>query len=535
MRRNAIINRHDAQAVAFLGGLGARARGGNDSAFKLGRIEKAQPRHPARRNGDAEIYSANPIMQDRVRDAYLNVPMVKRAADLFRDLIVGGGVQTFMDPIDWSFGFDLKRRPEDDLVHAMNVALEMDEKFADWGEDPKMCDVQGKRCLVEIQRLTVSDEVLTGDTLIVKGPAISRKSPVPWALLVVEKEQIDTTKDRDFGKTREFGDMETAVVHGFVIDRYGRELGAYVYDVHPNGLLRASRDSSLLPSANYYHVYSSYRPSQNVGATWLHALGQTAIDMDRWKAAEIQKAVKQAMVALIHKSKTPDTPAFNMDDIEAFASDVLRTASEIRLGNSPLAMTVGTEESVELIESKAPTNAGTFVDMMDHDAAAGVNLSYYSMTGQFGKTNYTGFRGASNLEASQIGPLQYLFAQAFMRPMRKLWNQSAVAFGAIDQLSAKEMATDPDRWANIDCIGAGRFLIEPDGETNAAITMMRSGLSSLKHECGRLGKDWKRQLRDIAIINRFSDILGVKLDFSKGNGGETTRTSTVAVEEEPTE
>jgi lambda family phage portal protein len=460
--------------------------------------------------------------------------MIKRAADLCRDLIVGGGVQTFMDPIDWSFGFDLARRPTEDLIHAMNVSLEMDEKFADWFEEPKFCDVQGKRCGVEIQRLTVSDEVLTGDTLVVRGPSPSSKSPIPWALLVVEKEQIDTTKDRDFGKLREFNDIETAVIHGFVIDRYGRELGAYVYDVHPNGMLRASRDSTFIPSSNYYHVYSSYRPSQNVGATWLHALGQPAIDMDRWKSAEIQKAVKQAMVALIHKSGTPDTPAFNIDDIEAFAADVVRTASEVRLGNSPLAMTIGKDEEVELIESKAPTNATSFVDMMDHDAASAVNLSYYSLTRQFGKTSYTGFRGASNLEAAQIGPLQYLFAQAFMRPMRKLWNQSAVAFGHIVQLSPKDMTADPDRWSNIDCIGAGRFLIEPDSETSASITMMRSGLSSLKYECGRLGRDWKRQLRDIAIINKFSDMLGVKLDFTKGNGGETTRTSTVAVEE-PTE
>lgn len=532
MRANAIIKRNDAAATEFLGHLANRTEiegttRVRDSAFKLGRLEKAQPRQPVRRSGDSEIKSS-PIMQDRVRESFLNVPMVKRAADLMRDLIVGSGVQTFLDPIDWSFGFDLKRRPESDLVHALNVSLEMDEKFVQWSQTPRWCDVQGKRTWVEQQRLAINDEVLTGDSVVMYGPAPA-DSPIPWAVLLIEKEQIDTSKDRDFGKLKEFGGIETAVVHGFVIDRYGRELGCYIYDVHPNGVLMAARDSRFIPITSYQHVFSSYRPSQNVGATWLHALGQPAIDLDRWKESELRKAIKQSLVAMIHKSETPDKPSFGMDDLEGFATEVYNAATEIRLGDSPLASTIGMNEAVELVESKAPTDgASAFVDMLEHDGAASVNLSYYSMTGQFGKSNYTGFRGASNLEAAQVIPLQYLFAQGLVRPIRQRWNRDAVAFGHIVQLSAKEMAEDLSRWTNVDCIGAGRFLIEPDGETNASLTMMRSGLSSLKYEAGRMGKDWKKLLRDNSIVNTVAGLLGVVLDFSKGNGGQAVGTTTAA-------
>jgi lambda family phage portal protein len=513
-----IVKQNDAAATAFFSGLSA-GRFSGDSSFKLGRIEKAQPRHPIRRSGDAEILSSNPIMQDRVRESYLNVPLVKRAADLIRDFVVGTGVQTFLDPIDWSFGFDLKRRPDEDLLHSLNVALEMDEKFADWADNSQFCDVQGKHCYAEMQRLAISDEVLTGDSIVMYGPAAA-DSPIPWALLLIEKEQIDTGKDRDFGKVREFGNIETAVVHGFVIDRVGRELGCYIFDVHPNGVLSYARDSRFIPKANYHHIFSSYRPSQNVGATWLHALGQPAIDLDRWKEAELRKAIKQSLVAMVHKSKTPDQPSFGIDDLESFASEVLNAATEIRLGDSPLASTIGTDESVELLESKAPNDgAAMFVDGLEHDGAAAVNLSYYSMTGQFGKTNYTGFRGASNLEAAQIIPLQYIFAQTLVRPVRQRWNRDAVALGHIDQLSPKQMLENVSRWSNIDCIGAGRFLIEPGGETDAALTMMRSSLSSLKYEAGKLGRDWKVLLRERRVIEHCASILGITLDFSKGNGG----------------
>jgi lambda family phage portal protein len=522
-----IILKNDATAGNFLAGLGAaRSRENSDSAFKLGRQERAQKRIPVRRNGDSEILSANPLMTDRVRESYLNVPLVKRPTSLFRDLIVGSGIQTFLDPFDWSFGFDLKRRDDSDFLHSLNVSLEMDEKFQDWGETPRWCDVSGKRCLVEIQRLAISDEVLSGDSVVMYGPAPS-DSPLPWALLILEKEQIDTTKDRDFGTTGPITDRETAVIHGFVIDRLGRELGVYLYDVHPNGMLRHSRDSEFISSDRYHHIYSSYRPSQHFGATWLHALGQTAIDLDRWQEAELRKAIKQSLLALVHKSATPDLPAFGMDDLEQFATDIIQTAAEVRLGDSPMAMTIGKDEEVEVVEAASPNNnADNFVSMMQHDASAAVDLSYYSMTGQFGQTNYTGFRGASNLEAAQIAPLQYLFAQAFMKPMRQRWNRDAVAFGHIVQLSPDQFVSERSRWENIDCIGPGRFLIEPDGEVSASLSLMRSGLSHLKYEAAKLGKDWKQVLRNIAIVNRASAMVGVVLDFSKGNGGQVENTST---------
>jgi hypothetical protein len=58
--------------------------------------------------------------------------------------------------------------------------------------------------------------------------------------------------------------------------------------------------------------------------------------------------------------------------------------------------------------------------------------------------------------------------------------------------------------------------------------MMRSSLSSLKYEAGKLGRDWKQLLRGNAIVNKCADLVGVRLDFSKGNGGQATESTTAA-------
>jgi hypothetical protein len=227
-------------------------------------------------------------------------------------------------------------------------------------------------------------------------------------------------------------------------------------------------------------------------------------------------------------------PSFGIDDLEGFATEVLNAATEIRLGDSPLASTIGTDESVvNCWRSKAPNDGaanrsstwagtrwrglGEFVLLL-HDRANSANRTIRDSVER------------ANLEAAQIIPLQYhIRSKDWFRPMRQRWNRDAVAFGSYRcNCPPKEMLpkTSQVGGSNVDCIGAGRFLIEPDGETNASLTMMRSSLSSLKYEAGKMGQGLEEvYLRDMSIVNEHcASILGViTLDFSKGNGGQATK------------
>jgi hypothetical protein len=54
-----------------------------------------------------------------------------------------------------------------------------------------------------------------------------------------------------------------------------------------------------------------------------------------------------------------------------------------------------------------------------------------------------------------------------------------------------------------------------------ATGMLRSCLSTLKSECARRGLHWIKVLRQIALENHVLDVLGIALDLSKGQGGQT--------------
>jgi capsid protein len=149
-----------------------------------------------------------------------------------------------------------------------------------------------------------------------------------------------------------------------------------------------------------------------------------------------------------------------------------------------------------------------------------VGLSYYTLSGRYDQTSYTSVRGALLAEDSHIRPLQNWFASKVALPVRRDIQQQAIALGKLKSVSAEQLLEEPRRYSRFDAIGAGRELLDPEAETNAATGKLRACLTTLKSELARRGLHWIRVLRQVSLENRLLDILGIALDLSKGQGGQ---------------
>jgi lambda family phage portal protein len=489
-----------------------------EGGYRLGRLDRATRRHvPGHRSGNQAVMERGDLMHQRSRDMYLNNPLTKRSVDALRDLVVGAGVQAFADPIDYSFGWQLNRRPESDLMDSLDYALETDEKFMDWANDPEQCDVAGRLTFPEMQAMTLSENVLVGQNLLAK---INRRGPgseVPLMYQMIENDQIDTSKDRPGG------DGWTRIVGGFEFDDNGRELGVHVYEAHPYDSTAnfSPTRSNFLPRSRYLHPFRPIRPSQGIGASWLHAQGQPMIDRDKWFEAELRSAVKAALLVLMAKVQNPGNGmGVDSDEFGDMAGN------EIALGTSPIAAEMGINEDLKIIESARPNpNAQPFFSMLDHDIAAACNLSYYTLTGKFHEANFGGFKGALCLENAQMGVVAGWLGRAVVLPIRREWNRLAGAMGVFTTVSAAQMLREKTRFSRFDVIGAGRFLIDADNETKADAAEVRGGFSTLKAECASRGLHWIKVIRQASIENRLCDELGVRLDHSGGGGGGSSDNS----------
>jgi len=501
-----------AQTIAFLNA--SQRQIGGQASYRLGKVDRATRNYqPPARSGDAAAYDSSELMHRRVRDQDRNNSHIRRLVEVIPDLIVGTGLQTLADPFEpW---IDLADLTPDDLDERLAYALESDEYYEEYWHDPKQVDVAGKLAGPDLQRLFISECVRTGAALLVKSIVQTTGDKIPLRYQLIEREQLDTTRDQVGGEDG------NRVVNGIELDLYGREVAFWIYDAHPDDSFLVTRGSTRVPAERVLHVFRQERPSQNVGVSWLHAIGQNEIDRDKFMGAELQTAAKNASLAMVWKKKNPNRGSMGIvdafDDVDEYGNE------DLKLGSSPIAAVIGPDDVVEMIESKRPNaNAESFFRLIDRYTAAGAGVSYYTLTGDYSSTSFSSTRAAKLDEDAHILPIQRWFARQVALPIRRDFNRLAVGAGLLSTVTARQFLANERRYQRFESMGPGRDLLDPDSETNAKIGRLRSGLSTLKIECANLGRHWVRVLRQIALENHVCDMLGVVLDFSKGQGGQVT-------------
>lgn len=490
----------------------ARGVNGANASYRLGRLDRAtRHNNPQARSGDAAVMDSADLMHRRMSDMKRNNSHIKRLSEAIPDLIVGTGVQTLADPFEpW---LDLADLTPDDLDERLAYALESDEVFTEWALDPKQVDVAGKLALPDMQRLFVSELVRRGACLLVRSMASGQKIPLRYQIL--EADQLDVTKDT-VGLA-----PGSRIVNGIELDAYGREIAYWIYDVHPDDTFSRTATSTRVPADRVLHCYRPDRPSQNVGATWLHSIGQNEFDRDQFLSTELQSSKVDASMVLVHKKRRPGVGGMGLTD--ALDAEDQYGNPEVKLGSSPLAATIGTDEEIELVGGNRPRGTSApFFELLDRYTAAGAGVSYYTLTGNYEKTSFSSARAAKLDEDQHIKPIQAWFARQFAMPIRKDFNRLAIATGMLTTVSAREFLANEARYQRFEAMGPGREMIDPKAETEAASGRLRSGLSTLKLECAARGLHWVRVLRQIALENHVANMLGVVLDFSKGQGGQVT-------------
>lgn len=495
---------------------------GTQEAYRWGRISRRdQHFQPAQRSGDAAIYESQDLMHRRVRSEKLNNAQVKRIIEALVDLTVGCGVQTFADPFDPLL--DITALERDNLDDYIRYALESDDRYEEWFQDERRFDASEKMSGPVMHRMALNECIEVGDAIILRcrRPRASNQVGLCWQLL--ERDQLDNTKDRTAGHG------ENKIVNGIELDAMGREVAFHIFDAHPyddfagGGL---SGKSTRILADRVIHLFAFNRPSQNIGVSWLHAIGQNNFDRDKFIGAELQSAAKAALLLLVAKLKhfTGNSASLGLDDGEDNVD--YYGNQEMKMGSTPHAIRVGPDDDIDIVETNRPTSTlDPFINILDHDTAGGAGISFYTLTGRYDATNFSSVRAAKLDEDLHIRPIQNWLSGRLVLPIRREFNAEAVGRGLVKSVKAAEFLANPSRYQRFDALGPGRDFLDPEAETNAAAGRCRAAFSTLKIECARRGLHWIRVLRQKALENRLSELLGVIVDFSKGQGGQVDKTS----------
>ncbi len=499
-------------------------------AYRLARRDRPREHYqPHGYSGNAAIVGSHDLMHRRTRDLVRNTAQAKSVINSIVDLVVGTGVQTYSWPFAPSELFEIVTELESlqagELGPRLTFALESDDLFEEWSSDPLQFDVEGRLSWPEMQRLLMQESSTVGNGLLVRSFLKDYKL-VPLAFQIIEREQLDESQDRPATPTR------NKIVGGIEFDASNRAVAYHIYLDHPHdffgigqsALLGAGAPLALgsrrvsVPAERVIDLASYHRPSASLGVTALDACGQTIWDRDSYMDSEIRSAALDAAFAFVAKLVDAEkSGALGFDDGE---DDIDEHGNrQYKVGHSPIAATIGVDESLEMVRSTRPNkDAPAFIKLLDRDTAAAAGLSYYSATGDYESTNYTSAKGAKQDEDLHIRPQQNWFACHVALPVRKQFNAIAAANGLFQSLRPADFRQNTRTYQRFDAVGNGRDLIDPFKEGEARTTRLRTGLSTFKEECAKVGKHWIRVLMQIAVERKVADLFGVKLDFSKGGG-----------------
>ena len=243
-------------------------------------------------------------------------------------------------------------------------------------------------------------------------------------------------------------------------------------------------------------------------------------------AIERRLAAKGALLCMYAKLKNPNPRGLG------FADSTLNS-DEISLGVDPVAAELMEDEEIKMVESERPNpEAEPFIRIVDRDLAAGTGvLSYYTLTGDYARTTYGSLKGAQNVEAAQVEPIQEWFGRSHCLPVRTRWNELAAAVGYFKNVSARQYVAERERFNRFDIIGPSRGILDPDRETSGTLKELRGMLTTLKYACARRNKHWLRVLRQCFLETTVTGALNLSPDFGEGGGGTAGRDTRRAIDE----
>jgi len=485
---------------------------GSDESYKAARVNRTNHNwQPKSHSGEDAIREAWELMSARSRDLAINSPVAKAIAGTLSDLIVGGGMQSYAVPFSTDV-LSLLDTPDllrTKILQDLEYSLESDEFFERWSNH---ADADGENTWGELERLAAYEMINAGNAILLEVLQPSADREIPLCYQLIERDQLDTSKDRP-------GSPGTnRIMNGIEFDDRNRKVAYHIFDAHPssNYDYRGLALSSRIPASRIIHSYMRFRPSQRSGHPWAQEAHQSIRDGDWYMGAELTSAALGALLTFIHKSPNHDLLRGLSDGMDDDNDEYGNPLMKLGAG---LIFKGGADDEIEIAESKRPNrDAAPFMRQIRTEQAMAAGISPSRLTRDYQNHSYTSARAAHLDDDAHIKPLQRFFAAKISLPIRRRVNAMSAGLGLLRSKTPREFRRDMVRLQQFEAMGPGREQLDPEKETEAAISKLRAGLSNLQIENGRRQQHWVRVLLQRVIEDNVSEALGVTLDYSKGQG-----------------
>ncbi len=405
-------------------------------------------------SADAELATSLALLRSRSRVLMRDSSHAKRARNVIVNNVVGAGVG--MQAQVMTTRDELATRVNDDIERV----------WAEWAR-AECCHTGGVLHFADLERAALAEVVTAGEVLIRRHYRTFGASRVPYALELIEPERLD-----DLGA----GVTGSNVRMGVEVDDFGRPVAYRIRRRHPGDRRwqgAAADEVVRVPAAEVFHLRLVDRWPMTRGEPWLHAVIRKLDDMDQYSAAELAAARASAyyfatiesgdeMNPLVSPADEPSTlpPQMQIDPL---------TVQQLAPG-----------EKLQFHKPDRPNTAlDAFLRAMLREIAAGLSVSYESLSRDYSQSNYSSSRLALLDDRDTWRMLQQWWIRSFREPLHRDWLQQAVFAGAVPAVPVSAYAADRARYEAVLFKPRGWSWVDPTKEVDAYVTAIKAGLTTL--------------------------------------------------------
>lgn len=437
-------------------------------------------------SANQDIKSDHRRLVARAREMAKNDPLARRFLALACQNIVGHEGIRLQARVKKSDGnFD----------STINDAIEA--AWEEWAA-PELCTADASASWVDVQHRAVEDWKRDGEAIIRMLPGFANK--YGFALQMLDADQLDV----EFNVPASRNGNE--VVMGVEIDKWNRPVAYWFWTAHPSDPQR-DRDRTRIPAEQVIHLFKPERPGAKRGITKFAAVMMRARMLSGYAEAELVAARTGAAKM-----------GFFEETGEGIAPDPNKGPTSFSMEADP-----GTFERLPsglkftAWDPQHPTTAyDPFTKAITREIAAGLDVSYASLSGDVSEVNYSSIRAGLLVERDVWRTEQKFLITHLHTRVYNEWFKYATASGAL-----KLPLRNVDRWNDHVFLPRGWAWVDPMKDIEASMLAVSAGIDSRQRIAAEQGRDFEEVLADLDRENQLAKAYNVTLSTGEGNGKGT--------------
>lgn len=401
-------------------------------------------------SADTEIVTSLRTLRARSRQLIRDNEHGRNAVRIIQNNVVGDGI-----------GMQAQvKNQRGKLLTTVNDQIE--EAWEDWWQDKTQVHVAGLLAGPDIERIIVSNLVENGEAIIRLIRQPFGGGAVPLAIEVIEADRLI---DNYSMPTTSSGNH---IRMGVEVDRWGRPAAYWMYPTHPGDYqFSAIQPAAFLrvPAEEIIHLYLVERWPQTRGVPWFAATMKRLNNMGGYEEAEIVAA--RGAAAIMGFIQSPDTPP----------SDGLESGKQVMdMAPGQIRHLLPGEQFNGFNPTRPNANMDPFMRLMIRGVAAGVGVSYESLSRDYSQSNYSSARLALLDDRDLWRVLQGWLIRNFRKPLHSEFLKAASLGGTLD---ISDFYSNLKKYSDVRFKPRGWSWIEPSKEVLAYQMAVRNGFMTV--------------------------------------------------------